>query len=246
MKHRSRVASVLVGAIALTGCGGGGGGYGGGSSSANQMSSASLSSAPAGAALVTYLRTDHDTMLQAMSAMSGMSGYNLQVRNVPNAGTTTFNGAAPAYSAMVTLLPTKNGQPLSGSTFISYYLLNPYVPLGRVAFSGSPYGVVTSSTPLANMVTVGDSGAVDSLTYYHDSTMTTMDANETDTYSVMANNSATLLLCLNSTISDVTAQGTTDGMANGSTSDCYTVDAAGNATLASHTMMLNGMMITFD
>jgi hypothetical protein len=53
-------------------------------------------------------------------------------------------------------------------------------------------------------------------------------------------------LCLNSTISDVSAQGTTDGMVNGAASDCYTVDPTGNATLVSHTMMLNGMMITFD
>jgi len=184
--------------------------------------------------------------MDGMNGMGGMSDYNLQVHNVPNAAATTFNGAAPAYSTMVTLLPTKNGQPLSGSTFISYYLLNPYVPLGRVAFGGSPYAVVISSTQLANMVTVGDSGAVDSLTYYHDSTMATTDANETVTYSVMANDSTTVLLCLNSTISDVTAQGTTDGMVNGTTSDCYTVDSAANATLASHTMMLDGMMITFD
>ena len=244
MKHRSMVTTVLAGAMALTGCGGsGGGGYGGGSSSTTQMSAANLTSAPGQAALVAYLQTDHDTMLQGMS---GGRVYGLQVFNVPNAAATTFNGAAPAYNTMLTLLITENGRSLGGSTSLNYYLLNPYVPLGRVAFGGSPYAVVTSSTPLANTLSLGDSGAVDNLTYYHDSTMTTVDANQAVTYSVMANNSATVLLCLNSTISDVTAQGMTDGMVNGAASDCYAVDSSGNATLVSHTMMFNGMMMTFD
>ncbi len=215
----------------------------GGSSSAMQMASSNLSSAPAAAALVAYLHTDHEIML---AGMGGGHDYNLQVFNTPSAATTTFNGAGPAYSTTLTQLISEKGQPLGGSTFVAYYLLNPYVPLGRVASGGSPYAVVSSSTPLANMVTVGDSGSVDNLTYYHDSTMATVDANETVAYSVMANNSTTVLVCMNSTIADVTAQGATDGMANGTTSDCYSVDSAGNAALVSHTMMFAGMMLTFD
>src|SRR5579863_7598838 len=134
MKNGSIVTGVLAGAMALTGCGGGGG-YGGGSSSTAQMSSANLSSAPGQAALVAYLQTDHDTMLQGMS---GGHDYSLQVFNTPNAAATTFNGAAPAYISTLALPITEKGQPLGGSTFNNYYLLNPYVPLGRVAVGGSP------------------------------------------------------------------------------------------------------------
>jgi hypothetical protein len=92
---------------------------------------------------------------------------------------------------------------------------------------------------------MGSSGAFDNLTYYHDSLMATVDADETTTYSVMTNNSTTLLLCLNSSITGVTAQGSADGLVSGTESDCCTVDAAGNATLATITITINGITVKF-
>ena len=73
-----------------------------------------------------------------------------------------------------------------------------------------------------------------------------MDADETVSYSVTANNSTTLLLCLNFTIANVTQQGLTDGMDNGTEKDCYTVNAAGNAVLVSVAVMAGGTTLTFN
>lgn len=61
----------------------------------------------------------------------------------------------------------------------------------------------------------------------------------------MANDASTLLFCLDATTSDVTAQGATDGLADGSESTCYTVDAAGDVTLTSISLTVSGMALTF-
>jgi hypothetical protein len=85
----------------------------------------------------------------------------------------------------------------------------------------------------------------DSLTYYHALKMSPVNANETSTYSVVANDSASLLLRLNSTCSGVTAQGLADCLENGTESDCYTVKASGAAELASIAMTVDGVALNF-
>jgi hypothetical protein len=253
MKHRSSLAICWVSVAVLTGCGGGGGGS---SSSMASMPSMmvptpmvpvpmvpmNMSSAPGEAALVGYLQTPHQYTLS--TERSGRT-YSLNVNSSPNPGTTKFNGSAPAYGTVVnfTLTEAQLAAPLASSVTTAYYLMNPYVPLGTVSSSGSPYAVVTTFVPFPVTITVGTSGTVDDLTYYHDSTMSTMDAEETVDYTVTAKDSAALLLCLNSTFSNVTAQGTADGMANGTESDCYTVDSAGLAALYSITLTVNGTML---
>jgi hypothetical protein len=232
MKHRSLIILLAL----LSGCGGGG--YGGSSGGGGM----NLSSAPGETALVAYQQASHQNTLNASS--SGNS-FSLQVSSVPNSGTTTFNGSSPAYSTTDTVTLSENGTLIATNISTSYFLLNPFVPLGKVSSTGTPYAVVASSSPLPTTLTVGGSGAVDTLTYYHDSTKSTIDADETVTYSVMANNSTTLIVCLNSTISGVTTQGMADGLANDSESDCYTVDAAGNVALTSITVMVNGTTLTF-
>ena len=123
--------------------------------------------------------------------------------------------------------------------------MNPYVPLGSASSSGSPYAVVTNYLPFPITLRVGMSATVDNLTYYHDSTMSTMDANETVEYSIRANDSATLFLCLSDTVSNVTASGTADGLVNGAETDCYTVDSKGHAALSSITLAVNGTTLRF-
>jgi hypothetical protein len=202
-----------------------------------------LSSAPGEAALVGYLRANHQTTLNGTDT-SGNT-YSLQVRNVPSAGTTAFNGSAPAYSTGVTLTLDKNGALAASNVATAYYLLSPYVPLGAVYGAGMPFAVVISSTPFPTTLDVGSSGPVDNVTYYHDSTMTTLDGDKVGTYSVRANNPITLLVCLTSVLSDVTAQGTADGLAGGTETDCYSADASGNAALVSIASMVNGVMLNF-
>jgi hypothetical protein len=193
--------------------------------------------------MATYLQASHKYTLKAGN---GGNSYTLQVSTVPNPGTTKFNGSAPAYSSVDTVTLEENGASLANHTSTDYFLLNPYVPLGRVSSSGSPYGVVTSSTPLPTTFDVGSSGSLDSMTYYHDSSMSVTDADEAATYSVKANNTTTLLMCLDSTISNLTAQGTADDLVDDGETDCYAVDDAGNATLVSVVLTVNGTTLTFQ
>ncbi len=238
MKSYNLVTAIALPMILVSGCGGGGYGGGGGGYVTN------LSSAPGEAALAAYVQASHSTTLHATDS-SGNS-WTLQLSTAANAGTTTFNGIANAYSTVDTVTLDKNGTLVATNTSTSYFLLNPYVPLGKVSSSGTPYGVVTSSFPLPTTVTVGNSGAFDNLTYYHDTTQAVVDADEMATYSVEANNSTTLLTCFNTVISSVTAQGTADGLAAGTETDCYTVNAAGTAALFSITVTASGITLKFQ
>ncbi len=202
-----------------------------------------LSSAPGEAALAAYLQASHQTTLGATDTAG--NSYSLQVTSTPSAGTTAFNGVAPAYRTLESVTVSKNGMPAASNTSTSYYLLNPYVPLGKIYGSGSPYAVVISSTPFPATLNVGSSGPVEDVSYYHDSKQAVLDADETGTFSVRANDYVTLLMCLNFVIADVTTQGTADGLAGGTETDCYGVQASGYATLVSIALMVNGVTLNF-
>ena len=235
---RSKLWWVLVWGLGvwLGGCFGDGGGRA-------SLGPSQLSSAPGEQALVSYLKASHQ---YALNAKNGPDTYTIQYSNLPNAGTTTFEGNAPAYSSTDTIALSKNGVLVATNVATSYYLLNPYVPLGQVSSTGTPYAVVTSSFPVPTTLIIGNAGPVDNLTYYHDSSKLVMDATATATYAVIANDSTTLLFCLDTTISGVTTQGTADGLADGSETDCYTVDASGDATLVSITLAAGGTTLKFQ
>jgi hypothetical protein len=221
-------------ALLLVGCGGGGGG-------SSTPPPPNLSSAPGEAAMNAFLQANHQGTL---NATNGANTFSAQYSFKPNPGTTTFNGVT-ANSAVRTVTLYENGVLLANSVSTGYFELSPYVPLGQTFSSGSPYAVVTAFTELPGTLTVGGSGAFESDVYYHDSTMGVIDANETDTYSVSANNSTTLFLCIQSVISGVTASGTSDGLADDTETDCYTIDSAGNTNLATIAITVNGVTLNF-
>ncbi|MGO9988424.1 MAG: hypothetical protein ACLPSY_06580 [Steroidobacteraceae bacterium] len=206
-----------------------------------------LSSAPGEAALVNYLQAAHQYTLNATDSLG--NNYTFQINSQPNAATSTFNGEAPAYSTVDTFTLEQNGVLIANSISTSYYLLNPYVPLGKTFGTGTPFGLVTSYTPFPTTLSVGNTGPLDSLTYYHDSTLAIIDANETDSYSVDANNSTTLLMCLNFVVSHVTAVGTADDLdgftPNLTETDCYSVDASGTAALVSVALTVGDEALNF-
>lgn len=233
------LALAVLGIAMLDGCGGGGyGGGGGGGMSGN------LSSAPGDAAVAAFLQANHHLMLHATD--SANNSYTLQIDQVANAGTTTFNGVGPAYSNTATVALTKGATQIGGSVDTSYYLLNPVMPLGKVNSSGSPYAIVTSATPIPMTLMVGGSGSFDNVTYYHDSSMgAVVDASESSTYTVTSRDYTTLLFCIQAVISGTTAQGMLDGMANGTETDCYSVTAAGMATVVSVSITAGGVTLMF-
>jgi hypothetical protein len=200
-----------------------------------------LSSAPGEVAFVDYLRNAHRYTLNATDR-SGNT-YIVLFNSEPNALATTFNGAAPAYSTVDTLtlkLEGVFGGTLTNTIATNYYLLNPYVPLGKTFTTGAPYGLTTSSTPLPTTFTVGNTGSIYSLTYYHDSTMAVIDGDETATYSVYAVDSKTLKVCLSFVLSDVTLVGGSDGLVPGpEETDCYSEGASGAMGLISVAIMVS-------
>jgi len=210
-------------------CGGGGGGHHGGGGGGGG-GEADLNSAPGQPALYTYFSGSH----QASGTATDSAGnkYTAQFSTVPNAGTSTFNGQAGAYSSLVTLTIDENGAPFFSSSYTVYYLLSPtWEPLGAVFNSGTPYAVVTSFQQMPATITVGGSGPLYDMTYYHDSTMSATDGSLSVTYSVTANNSTSLHLCLQYALSGVTAQGSTDGLVDGTETDCYREFSNGTLTL---------------
>jgi hypothetical protein len=52
-------------------------------------------------------------------------------------------------------------------------------------------------------------------------------------------------MCLDFALSNLTAQGQADGLAAATETDCYRVDAAGSATLASIALTVNGVALNF-
>jgi hypothetical protein len=203
-----------------------------------------LMSAPGESALVGYVGASHQTTLTAGDKPGNR--FVCEDTSTPGSGTTEFNGAAGAYSRVLRSSIVRNGVTFQSDESTEYYRLHPYALLGQVSRRGTPFAVVTRSYPFPATLHVGDSGPVADATFYHDATMTTVDAQDRETYAVVANDSTTLLLCLNSTMAEVTAQGTADGVRPASTTeaDCYAVDAQGAMALVSIALTDHGMTWT--
>lgn len=231
----SATTRITLLALLLNACGGGGGG---GSSTPPPPN---LNSAPGAAAINAFFQASHSATLNAGDTAGNK--YQVQLSWVPNAGTTTFNGTANAHSTVRAVSVFVNGALNSNDISTEYFLLNPYVPIGAQHTSGTT-DISANIQPVPATITVGQSGPIDTVTVYHNATLITVDALETNTFSVLANNPTTLLFCQNSVLSNVTAQGTADGFVADTESDCYAVDASGNANIARIILSLNGGVTT--
>ena len=202
-----------------------------------------LASAPGDSALDAYLQASHQYSLTAADGLGNT--WTIRLINQAIATPTTFNGVGQAYSTVDTVDLSRNGVLAGSDVSTSYFQLHPYVALGKVDSKGSPYALASSVNPLPATLTVGSSGLVNNLTYYHNSSRSVVDAHEADSYVVAANDPATLSLCLISTISGTMASGTSDGMADGTETDCFTVSAAGTVNLVSIHLLASGVDLTF-
>ena len=202
-----------------------------------------LASAPGDAALEAYLQASHQYSLNATDGLGNT--WTIGITNQAIATPTTFNGVAQAYRTLDTVDLYRNGVLEGSDVSTSYFQLHPYVALGKVDSKGSPYALATTVSGLPATLTVGSSGLVNNLTYYHNSARSVVDAHEANSYVVEANDQATVSLCLISVISGTTASGTSDGLANGTETDCYTVSAAGTVDLVSIHLVASGVDLTF-
>lgn len=217
---------------------------GGGGSGGSGVGASNLSSAPGGSIFGDYLQKQSQTALVATDN-SGNS-YTLEVEISPYSGITTFNDVFNVYETETFLTLQKNGAIALQAMTNDFYLLNPYQPVGSAGVTLTPYQVVVSSTALPSTLQIGDSGPLYSATTYHDPNKTALDGMEIATYTVMENDATTIRLCFDSTISGVTTQGTADGLADGTESDCYSVDSSGNMQLIEVTITAGAVTLDFQ
>lgn len=184
-------------------------------------------SVPGEAAVGAFLQGRHVSLLHSAD------GALAAVIIAPLARHDTFNGVGPAYAATRTLKVRGADQQVTATATTRYFLASPFMPLGKVGAGGRPFGVVTVSFGLPTTLRAGDSGPLDHLTYFHDASGRVAEASETTSYTVEARDAQSLRLCLHSTVSEVTPDGASDGLAAGTESECYAVNPDGAAALES-------------
>jgi hypothetical protein len=227
MKRSCIVTVGLLGALA--GCGGGGGG-GGSMPQAQMPQTQNLEAAPAPQQPFNIPSTTLTTNVDGNS-------YTAIYSQTPNNGTTMFDGQA-AHSSTISLTITENGSTIGTEVSTAYYLESPYEPLGLSGtVSGTAYTFLfTSTNPYPSTLTVGSSGPLGTGTYYLSGTNHAVGS-LTETYSVTANGSSSLLL---------TTYGS--GTINGSSVNetiTYVVNSSGAVTLDSVQLTVNGTALAF-
>jgi hypothetical protein len=214
---------------ALAACGGGGG-YGGGGGGGSMPQAQNLEAAPAPAEPFSIPSA-------TLTASSGGNSYTATYSQLPNNGTTMFNGQE-ANSSTISLTITENGSSIVTEIDTAYYLENPYQPLGlTLSSNGGKFEFLYNSiNPLPSTLTVGGSGPLGSGTYYVVNTNSAIGS-LTETYSVASNNAGTVLLTTYAT-------GTINGQSISETIN-YAVNASGAFELLSVAILVNGTTLNF-
>ena len=171
--------------------------------------------------------------------------YTLHFSNAPNAGVTAYREQPQAHSAVQTVQLTKNGAPLSTNATTAYYLASPFVPLGRVAASGVPSATSINQYELPAAAATGATGPFFNMTWYHDTDMSAVDGFMVGSWSVTSGEDGAPRVCLKVDTARVTAQGTTDGVTEGTQVQCFRISAAGKATLESLELPIGGQQLLF-
>jgi hypothetical protein len=233
MSHDSRVGRLLVGALSAALCG---------VAAAADSTEATI---PLASAVAAYFQGGHQYKLAAQSATAPGDRYTLQVDVVPKLSPGTFRDQTPAYSSVQTVTIEKNAAPPSKSVTTVYYLANPFIIIGKTYGEGTPYAVTRNSFELPAAAARDGSGRLYEMTFYHDADMAAVDGFLTGTYAVRAAEGGPGSFCLNDSITKVTAQGTTDGLAVSAETACYRLDNAGRAALVSVDVTINGENLSF-
>jgi hypothetical protein len=213
--------------IALTACGGGGD-SGGGAVNATQLNLTQpvLESVPAPAEPFTIDPT-------SLGTSSGGNSYAGTYTETPNEGTTMFAGQE-ANSSTITLTITENGAPIVTEIETTYYLENPYQPLGlTLSYNGGQFDFLYNSTnPLPSMLTVGGSGPLGTGTYYAVNTNNAIGS-LTETYSVAETSTGSFVLL------NTSATGTLNGQSISQTIS-YALNSGVAVGVASVAILVNG------
>jgi hypothetical protein len=231
MKKTLVCYALLLGALS-SGCGSDGGGAAG---AASAMSSPpppnpTPQSVPAPPEPFTIYST-------SLGVTSGGNSYGGTYSETPNEGTTMFAGHE-ANSSTISLTITENGVPIVTEIETTYYLENPYQPLGlTLSYNGAEFDFLYNSTdPLPSTLTVGGSGPLGSGTYYVVHTNQAIGS-LTETYSVTSDSNGFIML-------NTFATGTVNGQSISQTIS-YVVNAGFAAGVASVKTVVNGTTLNF-
>ena len=170
-----------------------------------------------------------------LHATAGGNSYVLRLQFVPG-GMATFKGVAVlSYSLPENL--SENGTVIDTSDQTDYYLGGPFTQAGAL-FSTGQVIVDDNQKLLPALAKPGQSGSLDTQTYYSDISFTSVIGTGTRTWKLTALTASTAQFCIYDT-DDLGGSPETEV-------DCETLDTSGNVLALQITTNVNGTLLTFQ
>lgn len=170
-----------------------------------------------------------------LHATSGGNSYALHLQFVPG-GMATFNGVTVlSFSLPETL--SENGTVIGTSSQTDYYLGGPFTQVGAVFSTGQAI-VDDNQKLLPALAKPGQSGSLDTQTYYSDISFTNVIATGARTWKLTELTADTAQFCIHDTDNLGGSPETED--------DCETLDTSGNVLAFQITTTVNGTLLTFQ
>lgn len=160
-----------------------------------------------------------------------------EVRVTPK-GTVLFEGKQ-LQSAEVNTLNKTNNQLINQSVSINYFSLNPLVFYGYTDASGN-YSVASQASPIPKRAQVGNSGLLITENVYSDSSKHNKTALYSQSWALTQDSNNTAWLCINTS-----ANMLVDYDANGTTAECYKINAKGDILSSKLTLKMPTQTINF-
>lgn len=216
----------VLGAAALTACGGGGDAPAGGAA----ISTATF---PIETAFQSLINQSHNFNLTA--TYQGQS-FLLSLARNPLANT-SFEGAVRRATQSVGTLRS-GGAVVNTISQISYFDLTAAKPVGSVSSDGS-YSLITALATFPSSTTVGMQGVGWTSVTYSDASKSIKTEDETLNWSLDADTTTTAWLCGNSVTHF------TNGSSNVTSSECYKINTGGQILGAKATVVSQGVTLNF-
>ncbi len=249
LQHGLLSIGMVVGLVALSGCGGDGGyGYcGPGPNCSNYVAPAvvppvaSTSTFAIAPALTASATTAQNYAVHSVDGFGNAYTLNLTITPGP---ATTFSGAS-AISTTVNQSLYQNGVLVNVQQFTNFYDPTGTALLGSTGATPGSFTVVTANTPAPATAVVGQTFPSFTETIYHDSTLTVSDGTLVETLAVNADTASTALLCMNDAV-QLTATGVSDGLNPFPSASCFRINTAGAILGLVATLNINGVALTFQ
>lgn len=159
-------------------------------------------------------------------------------------GPASMFGGVSASTANVTETLYENGTMVDAIATTNYFISSPYQFLGSTENTPGGAEVVNSWQTPPSTATVGQSFPSLVATLYHDSSDTTIDGSLTETLGLAPDTAATALLCQNDSV-QLTQAGINDQLFAGASATCFRIDPSGNVQGMQINTPINGTSMLF-